>query len=219
MFVKVAFLLKAMICREVSIVFKVIVQTGLFLLFLFFFGIPAVEKYLRAETVIITWEEDTGGIEAPAVTFSGSLIGKVGWKGNFENASVNYVNFKIVDQCERYDDDIQQCVLDETFGLNELIVGARFGYETPVDMLMNSSFWTEDLTHTSTGRYFTFTIKNRKLTPATKDYLVFVLNKSTVSEIHVHDENFFLLNSNPLGPPINSKHIFSSTPSQYQDSG
>ena len=63
MFVKVAFLLKAMICRELSIVFKVIVQTGLFLLFLFFFGIPAVEKYLRAETVIITWEEDTGGIE------------------------------------------------------------------------------------------------------------------------------------------------------------
>ena len=127
MFVKVAFLLKAMICREVSIVFKVIVQTGLFLLFLFFFGIPAVEKYLRAETVIITWEEDTGGIEPPAVTFSGSLIGKVGWKGAFENASVNYVNFKIVDQCDRYDDDIQQCVLDETFGLNELILGARFG--------------------------------------------------------------------------------------------
>ena len=85
MFVKVAFLLKAMICREVSIVFKVIVQTGLFLLFLFFFGIPAAEKYLRAETVIITWEEDTGGIEAPAVTFSGSLIGKFGWKGAFEN--------------------------------------------------------------------------------------------------------------------------------------
>ena len=84
-------------------------------------------------------------------------------------------------------------------------------------MLMNNTFWTEDLTDTSLGRYFTFSIKNRQLSRADKDYLVFVLNTSTVSAVHVHDKNFFLMSSNPLGPPINSKYILPSTPSHYQD--
>ena len=52
---------------------------------------------------------------------------------------------------------------------------------------MNNMFWTKDLTDTSLGRYFTFSIKNRQLTRDDKDYLVFVLNTSTVSD--VHDKN------------------------------
>ena len=203
--------------KKILIAFKVFILTGLFLVFLFYFGIPAVEKYLREETIVITSREDTGGIEAPAVTFSFTFFRKVGWRTVFENATVNYVNFNIVDHCESYD-SIEQCVEGETFALKDLIAGARFDVGTPLEpMLMNNTFWTEDLTDTSLGRYFTFSIKNRQLTRADKDYLVFVLNTSTVSAIHVHDKNFFLMSSNPLGPPINSKYILPSTPSHYQD--
>ena len=81
--------------KKILIAFKVFILTGLFLVFLFYFGIPAVEKYMREKTIVIRSEEDTGGIEAPAVTFSFTFFRKVGWRTIFENATVNYVNFKI----------------------------------------------------------------------------------------------------------------------------
>ena len=202
-------------CKEVSIAIKVILQIGLFILFLIFFGIPAVQKYVKKDTIIITSEEDTNGIEAPAVTFSCSFFGKVGWKSVFENTSVTSYNFRIGDHCR--EENIEGCIEEDTFSFNEFIVGARFGPTSPVDMLMNDSYWSEDLTYTSSGRYYTFTI-DKKITHANDHYLVFVLNTSTVAAIHVHDEKFFLMNGNPLGPPINTRAIFpGSTPSQYQE--
>ena len=187
-------------CKEVSIVIKVILQIGLFLVFLVHFGIPAVRKYVKKDTIIITSEEDTNGTEAPAVTFACSFFGKVGWKSVFENTSVTSNNFRIGDHCKDTE-NFEGCIEEDTFSLNDFIVGARFGSLSPVDMLMNNSFWTEDLTYTSAGRYYTFKI-DKKITHANEDYLVFILNTSTVGAIHVHDEKYFLMNSNPLGPPI-----------------
>ena len=203
-------------CREVSIVVKVILQLGLFLVFLVYFGIPAVQKYVKKDTIIVTSEEDTNGIEAPAVTFSCSFFGKVGWKSVFENTSVTNLNFRIGDHCK---ENIESCIEEDTFSFNDFILGARFGPTSAMDMLMNKSFWTEDLTFTSTGRYYTFKVQ-KNITHSNDDYLIFILNTSTVAAIHVHDEKYFLMNSNPLGPPINTRSIFpGSTPSHYQEPG
>ena len=205
-------------CKEVSIAIKVILQLGLFLIFLIYFGIPAVEKYVKKDTIIVTSEEDTNGIEAPAVTFSSSFFGKVGWKSAFENTSVTYYNFRIGNHCKGYE-DIEGCIKEDSFSFNDFIVGARLGPTSPVDMLMNKTFWTEDVTYTSAGRYYTFNI-DKNITHANEDYLAFVLNTTTVAAIHVHDEKYFLMNTNPLGPPTNTRSIFpGSTPSQYQVPG
>ena len=93
---------------------------------------------MREETIVITSREDTGGIEAPAVTFSFTFFGKVGWRTVFENATVNYVNFKIVDHCESYD-SIEQCVEEETFALKDLIAGVRFDVGTPLAQSLKST--------------------------------------------------------------------------------
>ena len=202
-------------CKEISIAIKVILQIGLFVIFLFYFGIPAVEKYVKKDTIIITSEEDTNGIEAPAVTFSSSFYGKVGWKSAFENKSVTVYNFRIADHCKGYE-HIEECIEEDTFSFSDFIVGARLGPTSPVEMLMNKTFWTEDLTYTSAGRHYTFNI-DKSITHAYDDYLNFVLNTTTVAAIHVHDEKYFLMNSNPLGPPTSTRSIFpGSTLSQYQ---
>ena len=108
---------------------------------------------------------------------------------------------------------------DASFSFNDFIVGARLGPTSPVDMLMNKTFWTGDLTYTSAGRYYTFNI-DKNITHANEDYLAFVLNTTTVAAIHVHDKKYFLMNTNPLGPPTNTRSIFpGSTPSQYQVPG
>ena len=197
-------------CREVSNSLKAFLQIVLFVLFFVFFGVPAVQKYKKKDTIIVTSEEDTDGIEAPAVTFTSSFFGKVGWKSLFENASVSYMDFRISDHCKDLG-IINECIEKDTFSLSESIIGVWLG---PLEM--NNSFWMEDLTYTSAGRFYTFKI-NRKISHADDDYLNFVLNTTNVAAVHVHDEKYFLMNSNPLGPPLNTRSIFpGSTLGQYQ---
>ena len=47
-----------------------ILQLALFVIFLIFFGIPSVEKYLEKETIVISSEEQTYRIEAPAIALA-----------------------------------------------------------------------------------------------------------------------------------------------------
>ena len=51
-----------------------------FLLFLGYFGVPSIEKYLEKQTIIVTSEEQTNGIRAPAVTIFATEKSVLGWK-------------------------------------------------------------------------------------------------------------------------------------------
>ena len=52
-------------------VLKVFLHIALFIVFLIFFGFPAIEKYQKKETVVVLSEEITNGIESPALTIIG----------------------------------------------------------------------------------------------------------------------------------------------------
>ena len=52
----------------------------LFLLFLGLFGISSIKKYLDKKTIIVTYEEQTNGIMAPAITLSATKQSIFGWK-------------------------------------------------------------------------------------------------------------------------------------------
>ena len=47
---------------------NVAVQLILVVLFLVVFGIPSIQKYLDKGTIVVSSEEETNGIEAPAIT-------------------------------------------------------------------------------------------------------------------------------------------------------
>ena len=47
---------------------NVVVQFILVALFLMVFGIPSIQKYLDKGTIVVSSEEETDGIEAPAIT-------------------------------------------------------------------------------------------------------------------------------------------------------
>ena len=66
---------------------EVLLYALLFTFFLAFFGIPAVAKYRRGETITISSFELTHGIEAPAVTLIGTN-GNTGWKRAGANADL-----------------------------------------------------------------------------------------------------------------------------------
>ena len=77
---------------------KLISQIGLFAIFLWLFGIPAIERYQKQEVIVISSIEHTGGILAPTISV---VVRKspfmTGWKSDNVTSSVELID----DQCGR----------------------------------------------------------------------------------------------------------------------
>ena len=112
--------------------FNIVLQIGLFVIFLNFFGIPAITKYLNKETMIVYSEEETNGIEAPAIsmfavkdTDSGGFY--VGWE-TVGKSVTNMVSFKMFELCMNAGfTDVKDCVSNDTFELRQFLKEARLG--------------------------------------------------------------------------------------------
>ena len=110
--------------------FNIFFHLSLFLLFLVFFGIPSIEKYLAKETIVTYSEEDSSGIEAPAVTFvavkANGTNAVVGWKTSDEIK--DYQKFSMVNHCKKVGlTNLEACVSNDTFGLGDFLNGAYLG--------------------------------------------------------------------------------------------
>ena len=183
---------------------NILLELTLFGLFLGFFGIPSVSKYLAKETIVISSVEDTNGIEAPAVTIiarqTNAMGLTLGWKTADENM-ISIQNFKIVHHCKEINlTNLEACISNDTFGLHDFLKEAKLGLSKKASSSL--ALWTEDMTATFHGRHFTWK-PSQAITRNETDALVFKLNTtSSFSYIGwVHDADFFLTNINPFSTP------------------
>ena len=183
---------------------KTILQLLLFCLFLGFFGIPSYDQYQRKETIIVKSELETTGIEAPAVTLQATQ-NNFGWKST-ENGSL-WQEFDLYEHCERINMTIEQCIQTDTITLKDFLTNVEIKtifspYSISFNLSSLLTYWTEDISATTFGKHFTF--KPPKSTTLNQDYcMTFTLVKNFEFSVFVHDEDFFLNNANPLGPPVN----------------
>ena len=103
---------------------------------------------------------------------------------------------------------IEDCVEKDTFHLADVVKGAQYGFSSSNDSHSSSKnsstlFWTQDFTVANMGKQFTLESQKALLTSSPGDMLITFLDKKLSFAIFVHDENFFLVNMNPLGPPSN----------------
>ena len=177
-----------------------------FLFFLIYFGVPSIEKYLEKKTIIVTFEEQTNGIRAPAVTFSAAKNSIIGWKTLDESIIEDVMTFDLFDHCNSINiSDIETCVSTDTFNLTDFLKTARLGWTdqtTTKDFLdeSSSSFWTKDFTSHYLGTLFTLK-PSRTISKNNSDVIAFHFDASFTYSMLIHDENFFLVNFNPLGLP------------------
>ena len=62
---------------------KLLVQLAMFVVFLQFFGIPAISRYYDMKVTVVSSVKDTDGIRAPAISVSALNAQTMnGWKGN-----------------------------------------------------------------------------------------------------------------------------------------
>ena len=192
--------------KTVELGTHLILHAVLFVIFMRFFGVPSVKKYLDMETIVISSEEQTNGIEAPAITFVALRRdnGTTGWQSAQQN--LTFETFAMFNHCQGLKfTNMEDCLKNDTIERDEFLKSARHGFneENSTSLVNNessSSIWSEDLTSTFLGRHFTF--KFSKTLRSTSDgYLIFQLDNKFNYFIWLHDANFFIPSQNPLGSP------------------
>ena len=171
-------------CSTVVLATHLILHVVLFILFLIFFGVPSVKKYLDKETIVIYSEEQTNGIEAPAITLvalrkdkKDSSAMRIGWKSIAENLTP--LTFSMFDHCQGMNfTDMNACLKNDTTERDEFLKSARLGFDeensTSFVDKSSSSMWSEDMTATFVGRHFTLK-PSMTIAPSPDDFLTLKL--------------------------------------------
>ena len=194
---------------------EVLLYVLLFSFFLAFFGIPAVAKYKREETIMISSLELTHGIEAPAVTLIATNE-NTGWKrAPADTGGEALFAFSLFDHCKEINiTDLEACVSLDSIELADFLIEEGFGL---YNFTRQKASWSEDMAVTVQGRHFTWK-PTRVLTPNATDVMIFSAHRDFTFQVFVHDKNFFVPNINPLGPPMSFWQFKGQSMTKYSKS-
>ena len=169
-------------------------QVILLTIFLHFFGLPALQNYREMKVMVISSRKDTGGIQGPAITLSArNPHTKIGWRNNIRGYNI------IESTCKNFT-AIEECITKNTFNQSDVFKDVLLGVKTKKSIL-TQNLWSEDFTVTWAGRTYTLDIPHR-IGPNDKvDQLFITFDYEHIKRIYIHDPNFFIQNSNPIGLP------------------
>ena len=170
-------------------VVKIVLQAILSVVFLYFFGWPAVAKFLAGKVLVTKSRTETGPILAPAVTVCGGQQKTKAWR---EAGGLD----KALDGCNA-SHAVFNCVESKAWSLDEVVLGAQKGSKTK-ESLMNTDFWTASFY--KNFACFTFASKLAIGTNDLEDELTFFLNKSLICKFYVHSSSYFIQNLFPAFP-------------------
>ena len=126
---------------------KIIFPILLSVLFLHFFGIPAVKKFLRKST-FFNKEKRENDFHFPAVTVCRHNDVESGWKKSKRQSYYDVLE----DECYKPKtlDDLLKCINEKTYALEEIV---NLNHSVAP---MNASSWTTDITFAYYGKCHTF---------------------------------------------------------------
>ena len=185
-------------CQYLSVLgFKPIVQLLLISIFLQFFGLPSIHRFMDKRMLSVTSKKNTGGLAAPVVTIAPrNPRTKRGWSGN----TTSYPKV-VEDVCGHQQEAIGGCIQNETFSNSDAFKDVILGFTEKKSLLEQEGLLTEDFTTSWYGRTYTLDI-HRKIGPDDKlDQFFLVLGRNLDYRIFVHDPTYFVINTNPIGLP------------------
>ena len=161
---------------------KVIFILTLIILFVKYFGIVSIKKYLdRGVLMKISKKSFPEGVIAPSATVCAmNPKNKTGWKTDFKSACAG-----------KSDEDLEDCVNNSAYNLNDYMPEDIF---TEYDLI-------PDITAARFGKCFTLEITVRINSTIGKESLGMPLNNSFGYVIFIHDPGFFFLTLNPRAIP------------------
>ena len=169
-------------CLRISLL-RPFLQLLLLLIFLLYFGLPAIHRFNERSVMVVTSRVDTGGIEPPAVTLAArNADSKLGWRSN-----ITQFYDLVFTHC--HNEPLPLCIEQKTFNRTEWIKEVYLGYKTKKSLMSPSKLWTEDFEVAWPGRVQTLEI-DRRIGPNDGIDQLFVL----LSYRFTYDTTFMTLN-------------------------
>ena len=177
-------------------------QFVLLLIFFLYFGLPAIHRFHGRKVIVVSSRVDKGGIEAPAVTLAArNPESKDGWRGNSST-------FYDLVSMHCHNEPLPLCIEQNTFNRTEWIQEVYLGFETKRSLISPSKLWTEDFEVAWSGRTHTLQMDRRIGPDDGRDQLFLLLSYGFTYEVYIHDPDYFVTNTNPVGIPTLRLKIF-----------
>ena len=159
-----------------------VLQLILLAIFLFFFGLPAIETFGQKKVIVVEEKRDSDGIPCPAVTVAA-------WTQNGPK------------HCYHLNQSIEKCVEENSLNSSDLVKGILLGFEVRSSLNLTEDMLTEDSTQSWSGRYYTLNLPLTIGPDDDQDQLyIFLSNISLEYQLFVHDPKFFIYSDNILLP-------------------
>ena len=150
-------------------------QLSLFLAFLYFFGMPAIEKYRREDIMVVEQTKFTNGIPAPAVTVA--VVDQI----NFDYESCTDLNVSLIDTC----------IDANSKNWSEVLKGVVLGFGRQKYLNLTKDLVREDFIQLY-GKYFSLNLTFKIGPDDLRDQMYILLSPKFVYQILVHDPDFFI---------------------------
>ena len=174
---------------------RVFVHLALLLVFLYFFGMPAVVRFAKKEVMIVETTRQTNGIPLPAITIS--------------------VPHQITDHsCFERNSSIESCLEGIVLNRSDILKSVVLGYEEKNEIIMTKENIREDFIFDFPGIFHTLTLPVKIGPNLFKDALFVGLNTNLTYLVFIHDPEFFFFNDNPLSTPAIIKR-FKTKPNSW----
>ena len=168
---------------------KPLFQLILLAIFLNFFGLPAINTYLKKEVMVVEKKRDTDGIPLPAITI------------------VALDQQKPEDCYSLNDGSIEKCIEENSLNSSDLLRDTLLlGMEKEATLNLSKDMFTEDSTQYWSGIYYTLNL-SLTIGPASEEDQVdlFLSQKKLTYQIFLHDPGFFILSDNPIAFPMEAR--------------
>ena len=163
---------------------KTILQLILLNVFIFLYAIPAFQRLIKHETIVLKSEENRGGIEAPSITIVAysPAGGGWGWRRKPEDPQD-----AIKANCKNYS-DVEHCLDAETFRGPDLIKDTLIGFEKKLSLGTTEEIWQSDFTTVHEGRSYTLDPEIKIGPNYRQDQLFVLLDQAYTHTIRIHDK-------------------------------
>ena len=161
---------------------RIIAQIILLVVFVAFFGLPAIKKYLKKEVFIVETLKQTDKIPSPAITIS---------------VPGQFVNHSCYDRNVSTEDCLEQTFLKRSEIINRVIMGLDLQEEVN----LTGGIVQEDFSYNWAGIYLTLTLPLTIGTELKSDAIIIGIFANLNYLVFIHDPKYFLLNDNPTAIP------------------
>ena len=184
---------------QLTIRSRLILQMLLLAIFSYFFGLPAIEKYLRGEVLVVESSKDTGGIPLPAITI-------------VERGVKNHLHIS----CFKQNNSIEDCIESNAYNLSDILEEVVLGFAKRKTLFLPEKMVSEEFPVSWAGRIFTLNIPLRIGPNYDEDQLFLFLSQKFI-QIMLHDPSYFIFNTNPFGlPTVSTKFDVKTSFSHFE---